>query len=332
MVKFLVVRFSSIGDIILTTPVVRHLKNEVEEAEIHYLTKTEFIPLLQANPHIDKLHSFDGDMKKSIRELKEEGIDYIIDLHHNTRSARIKYGLKRMDFTVNKLNRQKWIYVTFKVNRLPGLHMVDRNLDTIRSFISERDGGGLDYFIPEKEEINLSVLPSSHQQGFIALAIGAQHQTKKLPLESLIKLCQMIGHPLIILGGPADREWGEAIVRALPGKEILNCCGKYTINQSASLVRQSRLLITHDTGLMHIGAAFRKKIITVWGNTVPAFGMFPYRADPASVKFEVKGLSCRPCSKIGYQKCPKKHFRCMLDQDLDGIARSANQLFQATAR
>ncbi len=104
MVKFLVVRFSSIGDIVLTTPVVRHLKQQVEDAEIHYLTKSEFAPMLEANPYIDQVHSFKGDLRSCIRELKESEIDFIIDLHHNTRSARIKFGLKRMDFSVNKLN------------------------------------------------------------------------------------------------------------------------------------------------------------------------------------------------------------------------------------
>ena len=120
---------------------------------------------------------------------------------------------------------------------------------------------------------------------------------------------------------------GSSIDEALPGKQILNACGRYSIHQSASLVEQSRLLITHDTGLMHIGAAKGIKTITIWGNTVPEFGMYPYRTDPASLSFEVKGLKCRPCSKIGHQQCPKKHFKCMLQQDLDHIALEAERLF-----
>lgn len=332
MVKFLVVRFSSIGDIILTTPVIRHLKQQVEDSEIHYLTKSEFTSILEANPYVDYVHSLNGNMSAIITELKKVGIDYIIDLHHNTRSARIKYGLKRMDFSVSKLNIQKWLYVNLKINRLPDLHMVDRNLNTIRSFISAKDDLGLDYFIPDKEQVLLSSLPVEYQKGYIGLAIGAQHQTKKLPVDSLIELCSKLSFPVIILGGPADRDTGEAIISSLPGKHIHNACGMYTIHQSASLVQQAVLLITHDTGLMHIAAAFNKKIISVWGNTVPAFGMYPLNADPSSVIFEVPDLNCRPCSKIGYQKCPKKHFKCMIEQDIPGIAKSANRLFQITAR
>ena len=153
MIRFLIIRFSSIGDIILTTPVIRHLKKQVENAEIHYLTKSAYASLLEANPYIDKIHSFDGDMKSCITSLREEGIDYVIDLHHNTRSARIKYGLRRIAFTVHKLNWNKWLYVTFKKDRMPDIHMVDRNLDTIRSFIEYRDEQGLDYFIPETDEL-----------------------------------------------------------------------------------------------------------------------------------------------------------------------------------
>ena len=329
MVKFLVVRFSSIGDIILTTPVVRHLKQQVDDAEVHYLTKSAYKTLLEANPYVDRVHAFDGDIKACIALLRKEGIDYVIDLHHNVRSARIKYGMKRIAFSVHKLNWHKWLYVSFKINRLPVRHMVDRNLDTIHSFIEEVDEGGLDYFIPEKSEVHIHSLPEPFRKGYVGLSIGAQHETKKLPVESLVKLCQKLEYPVVILGGPEDQERGKHIVSSLPGKKILNGCGSYSIHQSASLVRQAKVLITHDTGLMHIGAAFHKKIISVWGNTVPRFGMLPYRADAASVQFEVGGLSCRPCSKIGYQKCPRKHFKCMLEQDLDGMASTAMLLWNS---
>jgi len=331
MVKFLVVRFSSIGDIILTTPVVRHLKKQVDQAEIHYLTKEVHATLLQANPYIDRVHVFTGDLRSCIRELRKEGIDYVIDLHHNTRSARVKYGLKRIDFSVRKLNVRKWLYVNLRVNRLPAIHMVDRNMETIRTFIQEQDQEGLDYFIPAGEEVPVTDLPAEFRNGYIAMAIGAMHGTKKLPVESLVLLAGKLSQPVILLGGPGDRETGDAIVAGLPGRLVLNGCGAYSIHQSASLVKQCKVLITHDTGMMHAGAAFRKKIITVWGSTVPAFGMYPYRPGSGSINFEVKNLSCRPCSKIGYQKCPRKHFKCMLEQDLDLIASTAGHLAGTTS-
>jgi len=190
----------------------------------------------------------------------------------------------------------------------------------------------LDYFIPPGEEVELASLPETYQKGYVGLSIGAQHETKKLPLPSLIELCKKLNQAVIILGGPGDRETGEAIVSALPEKSIFNSCGQFSIHQSASLVRQARVLITHDTGLMHVGAAFQKKIVSVWGNTLPKFGMFPFRPHPSSLQFEVKELGCRPCSKIGYQKCPKKHFKCMVDQDIEGMARASHRLFLSSDR
>ena len=109
--------------------------------------------------------------------------------------------------------------------------------------------------------------------------------------------------------------------------KVYNACGRFSINQSASLVQQARVVITPDTGLMHIAAAFKKKIISVWGNTIPEFGMFPYLPDKDSRIIQVEGLSCRPCSKIGYSSCPKKHFRCMNDIDEKQLAELAKNLY-----
>jgi len=329
MVKFLIIRFSSIGDIILTTPVIRSLKTQVEDAEIHFLTKKQYASLLTSNPHVDRLHLFSGDMKDTLDQIRKEKFDYIIDLHHNLRTSVIKSRLRLLDFSVNKLNLKKWLLVNLKVNRMPDKHMVDRNMETLKAFDIHDDGEGLDYFIPKDEEVDIGNPGKEFTKGYIAVAIGAQHATKKLPVEKLIELLKLIEHPIIIIGGPEDKEVGDVICEALPSKIIYNACGNYSINQSASLVRQARLLFSHDTGMMHVGAAFKKITLSVWGSTDPVFGMYPYRADSKSVKFEVKDLACRPCSKIGYDKCPKGHFKCMNEQDISGIAERANALFIA---
>ncbi|MBN1132478.1 MAG: glycosyltransferase family 9 protein [Bacteroidales bacterium] len=327
MISFLIIRFSSIGDIVLTTPIVRILKTQVGDSVIHYLTKEQYAPILESNPYIDHLHLYSGNLNEFIRQLKAEPVDYIIDLHHNIRSAIVKNRLGTVSFVVNKINFRKWLLVHLKIDRMPGTHIVDRYLKTIELFDVKDDGRGLDYFIPPAEEVDIAALGDVFNQGYIALAIGARHNTKKLPREKLVELAGLIEHPIIIVGGPEDREVGEFICSASPSKAIFNASGGFSVNQSASIIRQSRLVITHDTGMMHIAAAFKKKILSVWGNTVPAFGMAPYRADRDSVIFEVKGLRCRPCSKIGYRTCPRKHFRCMNEQDIPGIADKANHLF-----
>ena len=132
--------------------------------------------------------------------------------------------------------------------------------------------------------------------------------------------------PVILAGDRENYAMAEIIAGACD-HPVMNCCGLYNINQSASLIRQANVVISHDTGLMHIASAFKKKIISVWGNTIPHFGMSPYQPHPDSAIFEVSGLKCRPCSKLGFRKCPKKHFRCMNDQNTGEIARYARKLY-----
>lgn len=324
--KFLIIRFSSIGDIVLTTPAIRCLKKQVEGAEVHFLTKPGFAPILRANPWIDRIHEL-GDLWQTISFLRNEHFSYIIDLHNNLRTAIIKSRLPGISFSFNKLNIEKWLLVNLRIDRMPEIHIVDRYLATLSVFDVENDGGGLDYFIPPDEEIKMADLPAPFSEGYVLFAIGANHATKRLPTDKIIAVCREAGIPVILAGGKEDAGRGDAISAACGGL-VWNACGKYSINQSASLVRQAGVVISHDTGLMHIAASFKKKIISVWGNTVPGFGMSPYMPVDSSYVCEVQGLKCRPCSKIGYKKCPRGHFRCMMDQDASAIAAYAAKLFK----
>ncbi|MDE3214231.1 MAG: glycosyltransferase family 9 protein [Bacteroidota bacterium] len=308
--KFLIIRFSSIGDIVLTTPVIRCLAKKYPEASLYYLTKKKFEGIVSSNPYVSKVLVLNEDLLETIEILKEEKFDAVIDLHHNLRTLRIKQALKGVPFySFNKLNTQKWIYTTFKINLLPPLHIVDRYLQAARPLGVENDGEGLDYFIPEPEEVPQEDLPLSHVHGYIAVVIGAAHETKKLPLPKLMELCAQIPYPIMLLGGKEDFDHGQQIASQDPVK-IYNTCGKFTLNESADIIRKSKLVISHDTGLMHIAAAFHKTIFSIWGNTVPSFGMYPYKTSHKI--FQVNHLWCRPCSKIGYDKCPMGHFKCMM--------------------
>src|ERR1035437_4233327 len=309
--KILIIRFSSIGDIVLTTPVIRCIKEQQPDVEIHYLTKKTFKGILEHNPFITKIHVIEKEVKEITAVLKKENFDFVVDLHNNIRSMQIKTALGKPSSTFKKLNFKKWLLVNFKINKMPAIHIVDRYLQTVEQLGIKNDGRGLDYFIPPAEEVNISSLPKSHQNGYIGFVIGAKHFTKQLPIEKIISICRKINQPIILLGGKEDKERAILIENAV-GAAIYNACGKYNLNQSASLIKQSTKIISHDTGLMHIAAAFKKEIISVWGNTVPAFGFSPYMPDEKSKIVEVKNLSCRPCSKIGYDKCPKGHFKCMM--------------------
>lgn len=328
MIKVLVIRFSSIGDIVLTSPVVRCLKQQTG-VEVHFLTKNGFQSVVESNPYIDRVFAIRKDVGEVLPQLKKEKYTYIFDLHRNLRSLRVKLALIGVrHYSFEKLNLEKWLLTRLKVNQMPTVHIVDRYLATTKVLNVSNDGQGLDYFIPPADEVDIGKFLTTRgaevtgleetykpPPAYTAFVIGAAHATKRLPNERLIEWCRQISGPVILLGGPDDAGNGASISGGA-GNHVINACGRLRLHQSASVVRQAELVITHDTGLMHIAAAFKKPIWSVWGNTVPAFGMYPYY--PAGIDrnrtFEVRPLSCRPCSKIGYPTCPRGHFRCMRDQ------------------
>lgn len=337
--KILVLRFSSIGDIVLTSPVVRCLKTQLKNVEIHFCTKAEYATLVENNRYIDKCYYLNNSLTALIKKLQKEKYDYVIDLHNNLRTLTIKSALVNTarNLSFNKLNYKKWLYVNFKLDTMPDDHIVDRYMDTVKSLGIENDENGLDYFIPYKDEVELDWLPSAHQNGFVAFAIGGGHATKRLPFSKIIEVCQKINRPIILLGGKEEEEIGEEVVNYFEHVQdetqeedygdvlvknsvktrvrVYSACGKYNINQSASILRQAHLVFSHDTGLMHIASAFKKTIYSIWGNTTPALGMYPYKT--SYVVLENKEIGCRPCSKLGHKKCPLGHFKCMYDIPLN---------------
>jgi ADP-heptose:LPS heptosyltransferase len=320
--KILIIRFSSIGDIVLTSPVIRCIKQQLPGAEVHFAVKKSFYPVLKANPHIDKFHLLDNDLEGLTRKLKAENFDFIVDLHQSLRSRRIRFSLGIPSKGFPKLNVKKWLLTSFKIDLMPEIHIVDRYFMAAAPLGVVNDGKGLEYFIPEEDIYDLNNLPPAFQTGYTAFVIGAKHATKRLPEHKIISICKKLNSPVILLGGPEDSSAAAKIEEAC-GPKVLSLCGKLNLNQSASMVKQARVVISHDTGLMHVAAAFRKQIISIWGNTVPQLGMYPYMpgSEERSVIVEVKGLKCRPCSKLGYDRCPKGHFRCMEEIDEGVISR-----------
>lgn len=322
--KILIIRFSSIGDIVLTTPIIRALKQQLPKVEIHYLTKKSNFSLLQNNKYIDKIHILeDNDL---YRKLKEENYDFVVDLHKNIRSFKIKARLKTKSKAFPKLNFKKFLLVNFKINKLPNIHIVDRYFEATIPLNVKNDNKGLDYFLQEEDFISPDALPLDFQSGYIAIVVGSKHYTKQMPLNLLIEICKGIDKPIILLGDKTDLAKATQIEKEA-GTRVFNGCGAYNINQSSALIKNSLGVIAADTGLMHIASALDKNIICLWGNTVMDFGMYPYRSEDSKAEthnFEVKNLSCRPCSKLGYNKCPKKHFKCMQEQNIEKIIEIAN--------
>ncbi len=323
--KILVVRFSSIGDIVLTSPVVRCIKQQIPNAELHYLTKKAFESIVSNNPYVDKTFTIEKSVDEVLQQLKEEQYDFLVDLHNNIRTFSLKRKLKVKNAAFPKLHVPKWLLVNFKVQMKADLHVVDRYFEAVKPLNVQNDGFPCAFFTASEDDTKYLDFSLKGQE-YITFAIGAQYATKRLPVHKMIEIVQRLQQPVALLGGAMDQETGDMICAALPSQQIINTCGKLTLRESAGMVKNAAVLLTHDTGLMHIASAFEIPIVSVWGNTVPAFGMYPYfprKKDGFSIH-EVKDLPCRPCSKIGFQSCPKKHFKCMELQNIVEIAAAVN--------
>ena len=327
LMKVLIIRFSSISRILFCTPVIRALKTELD-TEIHFLTKSKHVPLLSENPYVDRIH--DSNSEDILKNLKAENFDLIVDLQNNLKAKRLKLRLNKKAYSVRKLNIKKWLFVNFKLNLLPKCHVADRYLEVIKPLGITGDNLGLDFFIQDRDEVDKDWLPETHKQGYASVVLSAKYKTLKLPTNRLIELCDRINKPIILIGGVEDIEVADEIERffqhgsaqeeleieELNKKAIIfNACGKFSFNQSASLIKSANWVFTHDNDMMHVASAFKKQIYSIWGSTSPAFGEYPYRTK--FVIFENNKLSCRPCSKKGFGKCPKGHFKCMNDLTFD---------------
>lgn len=326
--KVLVVRFSSIGDVVLTTPVVRAIKSQLN-CELHFITKKGFKGILENNPNIDKIYTIEKSINEVVSELKSENYDYLIDLHKNVRTFALKRILGSKSYSFPKLNLEKWLLVNFKRTSMPNKHVVDRYFETVKPLGVVNDHLPCDFFIHKQDQVNISEVFDLAPKSFVTIAIGAQFATKRMPFTKLEAIIQEIQKPIILVGGPTDKELALRLVERFAGKELYSACGNFNLSQSASIVQQSAVLLTNDTGMMHIASCFEIPTVSVWGNTVPELGMYPYfpKGKENYSIHEVKGLKCRPCSKIGFKECPKKHFNCMLLQDETTIAQDVINRF-----
>jgi len=306
--KILVIRFSSMGDIIYTTPVVRCLKTQIPDAEVHFLTKPAFKYIYDNNPHLDKLLLLKPTLAETIEEIKAEKYDYLIDLHSNLRTSLIKLrtGIKSSSYEKQRI--RKWLSLKFNLKLVPPVHLVERYMKTVKFLGVKNDGKPIDYYIKTEHDL-AKLLPASHQAGFVAFVIGATHFTKRMPNEKIINICSEISSPIVLLGGNDVKENGNIIANAI-GSNIYNACGITSLDESVYLVSKAKRVLGFDTGLTHIAEAFDVPIASIWGGTVPELlGVQPYMVNDA----EVIGINlpCRPCSKFGLEKCPLGHFKCM---------------------
>lgn len=318
--KILVIRFSSMGDIIYTTPVVRCLKQQLPGAEVHFLTKPAFRYIYDNNPYVDKLLLLNDSLSATVKEIKAGQYDYIIDLHSNLRTAIIKIRTGIKSSTYNKQRISKWLSLKLKLKLVKPVHLVERYLKTVQFLGVANDGKPIDYYIKKDHQLS-ELLPATHQK-YVAFVIGATHFTKRMPNEQVISICKKITLPLVLLGGNDVKANADEITRAA-GSHVYNACGITSLDESVYLVSKAESIIGFDTGLTHIAEAFNKPIVSVWGSTVPELlGVQPYMVSQSLIAGVE--LPCRPCSKFGRSACPLGHFKCMKDIDEAAIVNFTN--------
>jgi len=322
--KVLCIRLSAIGDLVVCTPVFRTLAQQLG-AEVHVLTKPVPGLMLQGNPHVPKvIHWTDQGL---VAQLKAEKYDVVVDLHCNLRSHRLRLELGVPALGYRKRNLAKRL-LSYEVDWLGDEHILDRYFKAFAPLGIQYDLGGLDYFAEADMDWSASLQPRIEtlaHEGFIALVLGATHATKRMPASLLADICKQSNARIVLLGGEDVQALAKETLQLLDDearKQVANFCGQLSLRQSAKLIEQAKGVITPDTGLMHVAAALHRPVVVVWGNTVPAYGMYPVLPqglEGLAQYAQVKDLACRPCGRIGYKACPKGHFKCMHEQSATGI-------------
>jgi len=317
--RFLIIRLSSIGDILLTTPFVRALRKKYPDSLISYLTKSEYVELIQHNPNINKVYAFDS--KNGISEIlnwryqiKSNRYDAIFDLHRSIRTllmTRFIGGNKIGKY--NKRYFKRFMLVNFRINLYKNIISIsDRYLEVGSGYNLNNDGLGLDLFTnagsPLKETLK------AESQVNLVIAPGAGYYTKRWPSQNYAKLADLlvkeINAKIILVGSKDDIPISEEI-KSQMNESVTDATGDFTLLDTAAIIKQSDAVLTNDSGLMHIAVSQKKPVLAFFGSTTEELGFYPY-SDKFKV-LEVSDLSCRPCTHIGRDKCPKKHFKCMID-------------------
>ncbi len=286
------------------------------DVELHFITKSQYSSLVSSNPYVDKLWTIEKEITEVVPKLRNENYDLVIDLHKNLRSKRLihKLGVKSISF--DKLNVQKWLRVHTPINRMPDYHLIDRYLMALESLGILDDGQGMDFFY----QADAKKLLSDHKlesEKYLTIVLGATYLTKRVP-DHIIEyiLSNYRDYKIVLLGGKDVTDKANDFSQKF--SKLINATGKLSLQESAALIDNSKLVISGDTGMMHIAAALKKPIISIWGGTHKDLGMYPYygKAHPdKNIPIVNSDISCSPCSKIGKHSCPKGHFKCMLDLD-----------------
>lgn len=323
--KILIIRLSSIGDVLLTTPVIRLLRKKFPGSKIDFVVKKQFAPVLADHPQVDRLYIFDKHAESSSlralkKEIRQQQYDLIVDLHNNIRSKFLAIGSHaKMILCYRKGIIPRLLYVKFKLKLSKQIvPAYQKYINSLKIYGIKDDYQGLDFYVhPEVERQVRQKYRDFWQEdkhSIIGIVPGAQHPTKRWTSEGFSSVINYLvekgKYQIILFGNQHDRNIAATFdIPASP--KILNSIGELSLREAGALMNCCDLVITNDSGLMHLATALKKKVIAIFGSTTEELGFFPYLTE--HIVIQNNSLTCRPCSHIGRKKCPKRHFKCMKD-------------------
>ena len=342
--KILIIRFSSFGDIVLTSPLIRSLRAKYPDALIDFLVKSEFTELVKFNPNLSavfELKSSDiGELRKLKKKVRNERYDIILDLHNSLRSRYVRSysGAKKVS-VIDKRIIARFALVNFKWNLYNSVVSVPaRYFETARAFGVTDDGSGLEIFLPEDCATMVGSVIGKYgidqYKNVIGLAPASRHFTKRWPQEKFVEfglhLCKTNSAKLLIFGGKEDADYcgdiAQMINADLKQNAAVSFAGKFSLLETAAALDHCAVVVSNDTGIMHLAAARKRNVVAIFGSTVQEFGFFPYGTE--NIVLETEKLSCRPCSHIGRDRCPEGHFKCMKDIQVDNVLSAVLAMLQ----
>lgn len=340
--KILIVRFSSLGDVILASQLIRALRTRFPHAQIDFLVKSAYSELLRFNPRLSSVielrsGSF-GELADTARKIRLEKYDLLLDIQNNFRSRYVRLMARaRMTRVVNKREVRRFLLVRFHWNLYRKISTVpERYLETIAGIAPSDDCDGPELFVPEHVATAMtSLLARSHLDrcdAVVGIAPGARHFTKRWPLERFVELGVLLGRTgqkgrvkILVFGSREEKDYcgdiAQMINLRLESPAAENMAGQFSLLETAAALDRCTLVVSNDSGLMHVAAARRRNLVAVFGSTVRELGFFP--PEGRSIVVETSGLPCRPCSHIGLEKCPKGHFKCMKEITADEVVKAS---------
>lgn len=340
-VRILLIRLSSIGDIILTTPLIRLLQQRFPGAELDFVIKKRFTDLVKANPHLNHIYAYDeslgfADLARIRRAIRQRRYEVVLDLHKNLKSLFLTAGLTGCRlWRLQKFGLKRFLLVYLKWNWYREIVPVYRRyIDTAASLQVRDDGLGPEFFLASETKAQVLRLLSAENlapgRPAIAIAPGAGFFTKRWLPDRFARVAhdlqRNLGAQILIIGGTQDQSWATEIKNQLNGP-VLNLAGRLSLMETACVLAQCDLLIANDSGMMHLASALGIKVVAIFGATVAEFGFFPFAAQSRVLQ---RPLRCRPCSHIGSHKCPQGHFRCMKEIQTDQVYQAVMELMTDT--